>query len=209
MHRDGQIDWRFVTDDRGEQALCDMLNDMLDAINQNRPSDGPNTYLDRSAQGTSVRTKGASGSSVAPYPYQGQNASDATAPKVTVNFGTHNNVPPQIDSVDLVPPIGTPIPKLTLSPTDLIVYVEFDFVFNWLQQITSYTRRTIQSSGSSTPPANSLTFADDGSGTGSFYQTLFATQITAPTGTGPYIVKPIPNIKASQTFYICAGNIIF
>jgi len=145
--------------------------------------------------------------SASPFPYQGSNASDGTAPKVKVRFGTHNNVSPQIGGVDLIPPLGTPVPALTLSPEDTIVYVEFDFSFNAIQQITAYSGRKVLSGGSA-PLISALTIADDGSGTGIFYQTLFGVIITEPVGAGAYGVAISQNLDYSPTFFLCSGQII-
>jgi hypothetical protein len=144
-----------------------------------------------------------------PTPYQGANASDAIAGKVTVRYGWHNNLSPTIGGVPLNPPYGTAIPKLTLGNSDTAVYVEFDFTFDTTGIITSYTLNSVLSTGSAVP-ISALTFASDGSGTGKFYQTLFAVRVNPPAMMGgQYSVSITQAIFGCQTFQICGTGLVY
>ena len=194
--------------------LADVLNRFADAIetSMNREyRSGPNmlvrsddgqVHFEAVDQSNPVTTNS--------FPYEGTDASDTTAAKVTVFFGTHNNVPPQIGGVDLVPPVGTPVPKLSLGTTPGLayVYVEFDFTFDTAQKITGYTGKSIHYATDAVP-SSTLTFATDGSGTGSLYQLLFLAIVAAPSGAGgSYSATIYPNLNASQQFSICGASIV-
>lgn len=136
-------------------------------------------------------------------PYMGKDVSNASAGKVTVVYGTHNNQVATIGGTPLQPPFGTPIPVLTLGISDTVVYIEVDVDFDVTGAITSYTGTTITSGTSM--PSSSLSFNPDGSGTGSFYQDLFGVTVNPPSGGGNYSVTIGQNIFSSITFVVC-GN---
>ena len=144
-----------------------------------------------------------------PTPYQVADASDATAPKVTVRPGTHNDFMPQIDGSPLVPPATTPptpAPVLTLGAEATYVYVQFDFVYDVNNKIT-ITDGKINSANSDVP--TSTLVPGGGGGTGSFYEALSAVTVTAPTGAGgSYSVKVDPLVTSIRTFYICGGALV-
>lgn len=141
------------------------------------------------------------------FPYQGSDASDQDGPKVRITYGTHNQVPPQIDDVALVPPVGTPPPLLTIGSEAKCVYAEFDFTFDALLNITiTDGGASINSSNDPFPPATTLTFASDGSGTGSFYALLFGVTVDS-SGTTPKVTIA-QNLYASQQMIICGNTIV-
>jgi hypothetical protein len=155
------------------------------------------------------QSKAVAATPVALTPYLGVDASDTLGGKVTVRYGTHNNLAPTIDGAALNPPFGTPIPKLALGNGDTSVYVEFDFAFDTTGTITSYSGNSVKSA-SGLVPASNLNFSDDGSGTGSFYQTLFAVRVTPPSvGGGSYFVTISQAVFAIQTFQICGTGLSY
>ncbi len=204
-------DW-VVGDDLDRTLTTSRLQRLNDAIMRGRPLVGPG--LLQTSNGWMIADFSDPVSGNPATPYQGFDASDTTAAKVMVSFGTHNNVPPQIDGTDLIPPIGTPAPALNVGTSEgpVYVYVEFDFSFDATGNITAYTGKKIDYATSSTDvPASTLNFNDDGSGTGSFYQTLFGATVNAPAGSGgSYSVSNIsPNITSSQVFYICGTQLLY
>jgi hypothetical protein len=188
------------------------MNKIVDRLNANRSKFVGRGVRVQTGPGGEIHTLPRPLSNATPipiFPYEGTDASDTTAGKVTVQYGTHNNVPPTIDGIQLTQPPGTAPPKLTLGADAQCVYVEYDFTFDVTGAITGYTGNTVNSTNDPFPPANVLTFASDGSGTGSLYQTLFAVAVATPSVPGgSYSVEIDQNIYASQIFAIC-GNQIF
>jgi len=133
--------------EKGYKLKASDLNDIWDAIEQNKIISSPTVRTQSTSGGTSLTAaQPRGGSSVSPHPYKGSNASEGSVPKVQIILGTHNGVIPKIDGVPMSTDPTDNI--LTLGSSDQIVYIELD----WDIDTGALTECLISSSADLTPP---------------------------------------------------------
>lgn len=128
----------------------------------------------------------------------GSDVSNASNPMHTITWGTYAGGVPTIGGTPLETDVDLNI--ITLSPTDEVVYVQFDFTYDTTSGAITIVDQEIKST---TMASFEALISSASSGTGVFYQILFGVSITAPVGSGPYTVLAAPGVGGSQNLGIC------
>lgn len=128
------------------------------------------------------------------HPYKGYDASTGASPIVSIEYGTHNDVVPTIDSDEMA--VDRSLNLVTLSENAKIVYAQLDLGDPWDQYPVNAA--SIHSSNSTSPPDSDEATA---------YQTLFAVEVTIASGVAQVAVAQ--NVMGSQIFRRCGPNDLY
>lgn len=177
-----------------------MLDDSVNSVRLNGSANGCGTLGQRGSGGSSQFTK-KSVAPPAPLPGALQPGSDVSttgAPKYTITYGLFGDV--------IVTISGTPLSAttsenvITFGPTDTYAYVQCDYTYDESTGIKITTDSELKT-GSGSPPTSTIS-----GGSGTQYKIVMSVTITAPVGSGPYVVVAAPAVLSSQDFNICLAG---
>jgi hypothetical protein len=182
------------------------FNQLVDLVRSIAINDHPDYNISRNLSGTklninfpSVPTPTSQTSYqqlYASHPYQGYDASSGSNFIVSIQYGTHNSVPPSM-SLGAGNALGVrrQFNTMSLDAGAQIVYVGTRF------NSGSFASCSIGYSDITTPPTSSI----DGGGNGSFYQTIFAVSCSLLSGSIAQVTCA-DNVLGSQRCYLCSNT---
>lgn len=139
-------------------------------------------------------------------------ASTEDVAAITINYGTHNGWAPLVDGENIQPPTGEPAPTLELSEGYNTVYVQCDFTSDAGGNITMEDASIQFAGGANSTPQTTFAAdegADDGSGSGTVYDTIGQVYVSAPASEGAkYTCACVNSIQTSRQFWLCGLQVV-